>query len=40
MRNISKISIHIDLHKSKSNLWYLHVVDEFSRFSAASLIKN
>ena len=29
-----------DLHELKPNPWYLHVVDEFSRFSAASLIAN
>ena len=28
-------TLSIDLHESKPNLWYLHVVDEFSRFSAA-----
>ena len=31
---------HFDFHKLKRNLLYLHVVDEFSRFSAASLIAN
>ena len=31
-------TLSLDLHELKPNLWYLHAVDEFSRFSAASLI--
>ena len=33
-------TLSLDLHELKPNLWYLHVVDEFSKFSAASLIMN
>ena len=29
----------MDLHQLGPNLWYLHLTDEFSRFSKAVIIK-
>ena len=33
-------TVSVDLHELKSNLWYLHIVDEFTRYSAATLVNN
>ena len=33
-------TLSLNLLELKPNLWYLHAADEFSRFSAASLITN
>ena len=30
----------MDLHQLGRNLWYLHLIDEFSRFSNAVIIKS
>ena len=32
--------IAMDLHQLGPNLWYLHLIDEFSRFSNAVIIKS
>ena len=33
-------TLAMDLHQLKQNLWYLHLIDEFSRFSNAVIIKS
>ena len=33
-------TVSLDLHELKPGLWYFHMVDEFSRFSAAAIITN
>ena len=33
-------SVALDLHELGPNLWYLHMIDEFTRFSNAVLIKE
>ena len=33
-------TVSVDLHELKSNLWYLHIVDEFTPYSAATLVNN
>ena len=33
-------TVSVDLHELKSNLWCLHIVDEFTRYSAATLVNN
>ena len=30
----------IDLHEIKTKLWYTHIVDEFTRYSAAAIIST
>ncbi|KAJ8036178.1 hypothetical protein HOLleu_20072 [Holothuria leucospilota] len=32
--------VAVDLHKLDSNLYYLHIIDEFSRFSAGCIVDN
>ena len=33
-------TVAMDLHQLGPNLWYLHLIDEFSRFSNAAIIKS
>ena len=33
-------AISIDLHYLEKNYWYLHMVDEFTRFSAGAIITS
>ena len=33
-------TVAVDLHQLENNLWYLHIIDEFSRFSTACILKN
>ena len=33
-------TVSLKLHELKPSLWYFHMIDEFSRFSAASIITN
>ncbi|XP_077971779.1 uncharacterized protein LOC144425883 [Styela clava] len=33
-------SVAIDLHQLESNLWYMHMVDEFTRFSNAVIVRS
>ena len=33
-------TIAVDLHELDKNLWYLHIIDEFTRFSAAVIMKT
>ena len=33
-------TIAMDLHQLEQNIWYLHLIDEFSRFSNAVIIKS
>ena len=33
-------SVTMDLHEIESKLWYIHIIDEFSRFSNAKIIKS
>lgn len=33
-------TVTVDLHEWKPELWYLHVIDEFTRFSAGSIMKS
>ena len=33
-------SLALDLHELEQNLWYLHIIDEFTRFSNAVLIRE
>ena len=33
-------TVSVDLHQLKPNLWYLHIIDEFTRFSNAAIISK
>ena len=33
-------TVAMDLHQLEPNLWYIHVIDEFTRYSNANLIRN
>lgn len=33
-------TVAVDLHELEPGLWYLHVIDEFTRFSAGSIMKS
>ena len=33
-------TVSMDLHQLEPNMWYMHVIDEFSRFSNAQIIRN
>jgi transposase InsO family protein len=33
-------TIAVDLHQLESNIWYLHIIDEFTRYSAGCIIDN
>lgn len=33
-------TVAIDLHELKKNVWYFHMIDEFTRFSAAAIITS
>ena len=33
-------NVAMDLHHLNENLWYLHFIDEFSRFSTDAIIRN
>ena len=33
-------TVSVDLHQLKPNLWYLHMIDEFTRFSNAAIISK
>jgi transposase InsO family protein len=33
-------TVALDLHQLEKNVWYLHIIDEFSRFSAACVVKS
>ena len=33
-------TVSLDLHELKPGLWYFHMIDKFSRFSAAAIITN
>ena len=33
-------TISVDLHYLEPSTWYLHMIDEFSRFSAAAMIRK
>ena len=33
-------TVAVDLHQLGSNIWYLHMIDEFSRFSSACIVYN
>lgn len=33
-------TVSMDLHQLENNIWYLHIIDNFSRFSRAIVIKN
>lgn len=33
-------TVSMDLHQLEDNLWYLHIVDEFSKFSAGAIINK
>ena len=33
-------SVAMDLHEIDSKLWYMHIIDEFSRFSNAQIIRS
>ena len=30
----------MDLHELQSNIWYMHIIDEFSRYSNAVIIRS
>ena len=32
--------VAVDLHQLERNLWYLHIIDEFTRFSAGAIMKS
>lgn len=36
----SNQTVSIDLHKLKPKLWYMHMVDEFTRYSAVAIIST
>lgn len=31
-------TVAVDLHELKPGLWYLHIIDQFTRFSAGSIL--
>ncbi|CAC5364881.1 unnamed protein product [Mytilus coruscus] len=33
-------TVAVDLHELEHNVWYLHIIDEFTRFSAGSIMKT
>ena len=33
-------TVAVDLHQLEKNLWYLHIIDEFTRYSAGGIIKS
>ena len=33
-------TVAVDLHQLGSNIWYLHMIDEFSRFNSACIVYN
>ena len=33
-------TVAVDLHQLEKNLWYLHMIDEFTRFSAGAIITS
>lgn len=33
-------TVAVDLHQLEKNLWYLHIIDEFTRYSAGGIMKN
>lgn len=33
-------TISMDLHELQSNIWYMHIIDEFSRYSNAVIIRS
>ncbi len=33
-------TVAVDLHELEKGLWYLHIIDEFTRFSAGAIISN
>ncbi|XP_064629342.1 uncharacterized protein LOC135488628 [Lineus longissimus] len=33
-------TVAVDLHELDRNIWYLHIIDEFTRFSAGAIVKR
>ena len=33
-------TVAVDLHELETNVWYLHIIDEFTRFSAGAIVKR
>lgn len=33
-------TVAVDLHELEHNVWYLHIIDEFTRFSAGSIMRS
>ena len=33
-------TVAVDLHELGTNVWYLHITDEFTRFSAGAIVKR
>ena len=33
-------TVSMDLHEIQSNVWYMHIIDEFSRLSNAVIIRS
>lgn len=33
-------TVAVDLHQLEPNMWYLHIIDQFTRFSAGSIVKT
>ena len=33
-------TLAVDLHELETNAWYLHIIDEFTRFSAGAIVRE